>query len=110
MDAAQVLARCSALGVQVEVAGDRLRLSPPSQVSPDLLEEVKAHKRELITYLSSGCRNPLTPHSAHEHPWECNPYSCDCYRLFGKVWWCQGVPCRWVWGPGEYSPGASSNG
>ena len=97
MDAAQVLARCSTLGVQVEVAGDRLRLSPSSQVPPDLLEQVKTYKPEIIVYLSFSCPNPLTPHSTHEHPWEHDPNSCTCFRLFGKVFWCQGVPCRWAW-------------
>ena len=98
MDAQQVLARCSAFGVRVDVAGKMLRPSPPSQVSPELLEVVKVHKSEILTYLSeSGCNNPFSPYSAHEYAWERNPYSCTCYREFGRVHWCQGAPCRWMW-------------
>ena len=36
------------LGIQIQRRGDRLRLSPAAALSPELLEQLKSHKRELL--------------------------------------------------------------
>lgn len=52
MDATAILDRLDSLGVSVEVVDDRLRLSPGSHVPPDLIDELKAHKHEVILKLN----------------------------------------------------------
>jgi hypothetical protein len=51
MDAAAILDRLRDLGISVEVADDRLRLAPGSRVPPELVDELKAHKQEIILAL-----------------------------------------------------------
>lgn len=52
MTAEEVLEKLRVLDVSLEVAGDKLRLSPPEAISPDLLEAIRAHKPELLALLS----------------------------------------------------------
>jgi hypothetical protein len=51
MDATAILDKLSNLGVSVEVRGDRLRLAPGSRVPAELVDELKAHKDEIISTL-----------------------------------------------------------
>lgn len=48
-DAAGVLAKLDALGIQLLADGDRLRYRPRDKVPADLVELVKIHKADLIT-------------------------------------------------------------
>jgi len=45
------LERLSDIGITVTVSGDRLRLEPGTQVPPELLDEVRSHKPEIIFHL-----------------------------------------------------------
>ena len=120
MDAAAILQRARQLGVTVVLDHDRLRYNPREKAPAELVEAMRKHKEEIITLLgrethisideyplsediiqervrsSVGCSNPITPHSTHELPWECDPDSCFCFKHFGYPRLCQGVPCRWV--------------
>ena len=88
------------LGVTLERSGDSIRYFPKSETPPAFVTLLKERKAELLTYLASNgpvCPNPLTPHSLHELPWECDRNACTCYRYFKTPRWCPGAPCRWVW-------------
>ncbi|MEX0642334.1 MAG: hypothetical protein WD468_06520 [Pirellulales bacterium] len=52
MSAFQLLAELGRLGVRLKVDGDRLRFSPQSAVTPELVERLKTHKAELIALVS----------------------------------------------------------
>jgi hypothetical protein len=101
MDAVEVIAQCRSLGAVLVSEGDTLRVTAPEPLPDYLRELLRVNKTQVGLVLQlcqrSVCANPLTPHSTHEHPWECDPNSCTCFRLFGKVFWCPGAPCRWVW-------------
>lgn len=51
MTAADLLAELNERGITVEARGDRLRYSPPSAVTPDLADRMKARKGELLAIL-----------------------------------------------------------
>jgi hypothetical protein len=53
MGAPEVLAELTRLGVEVAVAGDRLRFRPQEAVTPDLLAALIEHKIDLIRLLGS---------------------------------------------------------
>lgn len=46
-----ILEKLRVLDVALEVVGDRLRLSPPEVISPELLVAIRAHKPELLAML-----------------------------------------------------------
>jgi hypothetical protein len=46
-NAADLLAKLDALGIQLEADGDRLRFRPREKVTADLAAQMKAHKAEL---------------------------------------------------------------
>jgi TubC N-terminal docking domain len=48
VNAEDILAEVEALGVTVHLDGDNLRLRPGSAVPPSLVEELRAHKPELV--------------------------------------------------------------
>jgi hypothetical protein len=54
MTTTQLLAELALLGVQLEARGDRLRYSPRSAVTPDLVDRIKARKLELLAILDSA--------------------------------------------------------
>ena len=58
MTGTEVLERLEVLGVKLEVVGDKVRLFPGSLVPPDILEELRQHKSEIIEHLT-GKRYPL---------------------------------------------------
>lgn len=47
-------------GITLEALGDRLRYSPASRVSPELLDGLKAHKAELLAMLTNGLSHPIS--------------------------------------------------
>ena len=51
MIATQILADLAHLGIRIEARGDRLRYSPRSAVTPDLVGQMRAHKAELLAAL-----------------------------------------------------------
>lgn len=51
MTATQLIADLAGLGIRIEAHGDRLRYSPRSAVTPDLLARLAAHKGELLAIL-----------------------------------------------------------
>ncbi len=96
--------------MRIEVVDGQIQLGPKSAITPDLRQAVIQNKHQILVYLvrqglaslniynnPPECHNPFTPHQEHELPRECDPESCDCYRLFGYPHLCQGAPCRWVW-------------
>jgi len=102
MSAIDVIQRLRSVGVALTLEGNDLRARPASRIPDDLDVEIKRYLPDLIEYLrvdpfALECRNPITPHSDHEHPWECNPNECMCYRRYRRVMFCEGAPCRWVW-------------
>ena len=52
MTGAEVLERLDSLGVILEIAENKLRLMPGSLVPPDIVEEVRQHKVEIINILT----------------------------------------------------------
>lgn len=54
MNAAHLLDDLTERGIRVRPDGDVLRLKPKSKLDERLLEEVKAHKPELLSLLNSG--------------------------------------------------------
>jgi len=52
MTAVEILDRLSDLGVSVRVVGDKVRVTPVSNVPEELLAQAKAHKQELIHELT----------------------------------------------------------
>ena len=53
MTAADLIADLAQLRIQLEAHGDRLRYSPRSVVTPDLADQMRAHKGELLAMLRS---------------------------------------------------------
>src|SRR5689334_303673 len=54
MSAAEVLADLGHLGVQLQVVGDRLRYWPQAAVPPELLDQIKLHKPDLVKLLNEA--------------------------------------------------------
>jgi hypothetical protein len=53
-----LIAKCAHLGIHLEPNGDRLRYrAPKGALTPDLIDELKAHKPELLNHF----RQHLTP-------------------------------------------------
>jgi TubC N-terminal docking domain len=51
MNMSTLLSDLARRGIQLEAHGDKLRFFPPSALTPDLLERLKAHKPEVMEYL-----------------------------------------------------------
>jgi hypothetical protein len=51
MEATAILDKLHSLGIGVTVSGDKLRLEPGSSVPKELVEELKAHKPEVLCLL-----------------------------------------------------------
>ena len=84
--------------------GDALRVKAPAPLPDYLRESLRSNKTQLVLVLrlcqKSACSNTLTPHLAHEYPWECYLDSCYCWRMFDYPRICQGAPCLWIWPDG----------
>ena len=55
-------------GLAVEANGERLRLSPPDRVTPDVLQFVRDHRAELVTDLLTERAAANDPQPAAEAP------------------------------------------
>lgn len=51
MHVTAILDRLNSLGVSVTMSGDRLLLEPGSRLPPELVEEIKAYKQEILLHL-----------------------------------------------------------
>lgn len=54
MNAAQLLDDLRQLGIRLESDGDKLRFFPRSKATPELVEQMKSHKAELLAILDDG--------------------------------------------------------
>ena len=52
LDAASIIRAVKEHGIRLSVVEDKIRYSPKSQTPVELLDALKAHKDEVITYLS----------------------------------------------------------
>ena len=52
MDTTTILDTLADIGVSVRVKGDRLQMNPGGLIPPTLMEEVKAHRDDLVLHLS----------------------------------------------------------
>jgi len=58
MGASAILEQLHNLGVTVTAEGDKLRLEPGSRVSPQLVNELRQNKAEVLAYLQQQPKNP----------------------------------------------------
>ena len=58
MTATQLMADLTGLGIQLVAHGDRLRYAPRSAVTPDLADQMKVHKPELLEMLRVDGNEP----------------------------------------------------
>ena len=53
MSALTLLSQCKDFGITLELEGESIKASPKSKLTPDLVSELKKHKREIIDYLTN---------------------------------------------------------
>lgn len=70
MIAAQLMTDLARLGIRIEAHGDRLRCSPRSAVTPDLVGRLKAHKGELLAILRRDPEAPATRRTDANQVWQ----------------------------------------
>lgn len=79
MNAAELLLDLGRLGIRLEAHGDRLRYSPRSALTPDLLDRLKSHKAELLALLRPAPEAPLSlPVVTSEAPSKPTKPICRC--------------------------------
>jgi tubulysin polyketide synthase-like protein len=59
-----VLSRLRRLGVTLTPVGDKIRCRPGSVVPPDLLDDLRRHKPEILKHLTAGAGSERMPASA----------------------------------------------
>jgi hypothetical protein len=65
--ASSLLARLAALGVRLSAAGDRLRFYPAEAVPPELIEQMRQHKPEILALLRGRAADqPAEPSTAQQ--------------------------------------------
>jgi hypothetical protein len=57
-DAASILGRCCRLGLKLWAEGDRIGIAPRGRIPPDLREQIRAAKPELLPVLREGVGLP----------------------------------------------------
>lgn len=57
----RVVRECAARGVRVSVDGDELAIEPASMATPDLLARIRAHKSEIIAFLTAQAPSDPSP-------------------------------------------------
>ena len=106
--------KLSGQGIILKTDGEHLYFHPKEAMNGELISTLRRNRDSIIEHLLTQqgrtklplylnppqCRNPFTPHSSHEFPWECDPGSCLCYKNYGYPHLCRGVPCRWIWPTG----------
>ena len=56
-----LLEHLKALRVTVRVDGDKLRLAPAERIPPETVEELRASKTEVLSYLKANCLSCVCP-------------------------------------------------
>ncbi len=59
MTAEKLIQDCARRGVTLEPRGDLLLVTPEESVTPELVEELRAHKREILAALEAKQRTAL---------------------------------------------------
>lgn len=95
MNAEDLITDLSALGIELQAHGDRLRFRPRSAVTPDLAERMAACKSELLTLLSGIPHWPSVTPEANEVYWTLVDEADREYLLAPRDWpdacaWCGG--------------------
>jgi TubC N-terminal docking domain len=70
MSAAELRNDLAQRGVKLAVHGDMLRYSPRSEITPDLLERMSAHKEELLAIVQNEARTPVIDLSDPTAVWQ----------------------------------------
>ena len=60
----RLLQRLAALGIQIECRGDHLPLRPAAALSPELLQQLKNHKREILVLMRNQSQSAVTANCA----------------------------------------------
>ncbi len=59
MNSIELIAELDRLGIRIEADGDKLRYSPRSAMTPDLVEGMKTHKAELLVIMQPEAHNDV---------------------------------------------------
>jgi hypothetical protein len=59
MTSTKLIAECERRGVRLEPRGENLWIEPPERTTPELVEEIRAHKREILAALEARRQAPL---------------------------------------------------
>ena len=79
-----------ALGVTVAIEGDKLRITPASKLTPDMLEELKVNKPIIMQVLVASCHcDPLPRWNEPGGAAGCNPLKHTRCPVCGYVWQCK---------------------
>lgn len=109
MSAEHLFQRLDSLGVRVWIDGDRLALAPRCAISPDLVEEIRAHRAEVVEAVGRRRGSSSTDRKGRAD--ECpGPFTARVLDLFAgeivpEAEWAETVPlaepartldsCRW---------------
>ena len=90
--AADLLAGLSRLGIELVPHGDRLRYRPRSALTPDLAEQMKAHKGEILAILRPEAPEVDTPNGVENVHFSSKREDCidppaACPKCGGLVFW-----------------------
>lgn len=81
MDILALIAELQQQGFQLTPRGDKLAVSPASQLTPELTEVLKAYKPEILRFLRSGLLGKTEPVVLHQQ----DPDPCpSCGQ---QLWW-----------------------
>ena len=101
MTTAVLIADLTALGIELQANGDRLRYAPRSAVTPDLVKRMTAHKGELLATLAGIPYWPEVTPEANEEFWTLIDEADRDYLLSPRD---LPGPCEWCGGRLIYSP------
>jgi hypothetical protein len=90
--------RCRLAGLSLTADGDKLHVDYEREPAPDLIEDLRRHKAEVIAALTARERvdAPSHPPPIRSQPARLGIACCECGRpITGKVdtWW-GGLPCH----------------
>lgn len=67
MNAESILQKTHKLGIKLVLAGDRIRYAPKLKTPPDLVEELRRHKADIISHLQRQMGTESTTYSQVLH-------------------------------------------
>lgn len=96
MNAAEVLKRCQATGVELTAAAGHLRFrAPAGMVDEGLRALLIAHKAEIIAALAAVCPTRGQPVDPKRRCWHCHNRACaGCGRSTGSAFIAHCWPCQ----------------